>query len=497
MPSVTYLDTDGERWSFGNRERSADAVIFYDASANRLVIAAPGCVNCVAGGIGFDVGTTRVMALTSGGGLIFNECSADVDFRWESNGETHMLFIDGGNDQVMVGGAAGGDTTHRFFAVSDVAGVSGAPFGVYWKSGSPAACDEIVQGWFADEAGSNTTQEYGRLTLKMLDVACGAEDAHWALDTMVGGTLVNDLLKIGVLTADAQAEAVFNDDGDDFDFRVESDCNPNLIASCGALDSMGLGSAPVTGAFLAIIGSAQTRNVVTGVGTMVHYPADIHTCGLGSASIAEVADVFMGIKTYNGGAAMTYTQLSTLHLDGPPVANTCVTGTTIATLLIKAGSLQLGLVGGVAPTLDFQGSSACVTKFAAGTDPMNITYTLPADASISTGEQLASTCAGVLSWATASSLRERKDIAGISCKDLAYENIMGALVYDYRYKEEWFHKTLGSTKPDPFTGVVAEEAPWAMQGTHNCQFSGINAFGQLTLAFQVLAEKVQLLEAEA
>jgi len=36
-------------------------------------------------------------------GAIFNEASADVDFRVESNGNDHMLFVDGGNDHVMIG----------------------------------------------------------------------------------------------------------------------------------------------------------------------------------------------------------------------------------------------------------------------------------------------------------------------------------------------------------------------------------------------------------
>ena len=34
-------------------------------------------------------------ALTQDGGAVFNEASADVDFRVESNGQTHALFVDG------------------------------------------------------------------------------------------------------------------------------------------------------------------------------------------------------------------------------------------------------------------------------------------------------------------------------------------------------------------------------------------------------------------
>ena len=35
-------------------------------------------------------------------GAVFNEGSADIDFRVESNGQTHMLFVDGGNDRVGI-----------------------------------------------------------------------------------------------------------------------------------------------------------------------------------------------------------------------------------------------------------------------------------------------------------------------------------------------------------------------------------------------------------
>ena len=45
-------------------------------------------------------------ALTQDGGVVFNEDSADVDFRVESNGNTHRLFLDGGNDRILLGTTA-------------------------------------------------------------------------------------------------------------------------------------------------------------------------------------------------------------------------------------------------------------------------------------------------------------------------------------------------------------------------------------------------------
>ena len=40
------------------------------------------------------------------GAVTINESSADVDFRVESNGDTHRLFIDGGNDRLLIGTTA-------------------------------------------------------------------------------------------------------------------------------------------------------------------------------------------------------------------------------------------------------------------------------------------------------------------------------------------------------------------------------------------------------
>jgi hypothetical protein len=37
------------------------------------------------------------------GGIIFNESSNDINFRVESNNDTHALFIDGGKDSVSIG----------------------------------------------------------------------------------------------------------------------------------------------------------------------------------------------------------------------------------------------------------------------------------------------------------------------------------------------------------------------------------------------------------
>ena len=62
-----------------------------EAAAAKMKLTSAGVLEVLSGGIDVE------------GGAVFNEDSADQDFRVESNGNTHMLFVDGGNDRVGIG----------------------------------------------------------------------------------------------------------------------------------------------------------------------------------------------------------------------------------------------------------------------------------------------------------------------------------------------------------------------------------------------------------
>ena len=58
------------------------------------------------------------LQLDAGTGITFNQDSADLDFRVEGNGNTHLLFCQGGNDTVEIGkdNTTFGNAGHEFYA---------------------------------------------------------------------------------------------------------------------------------------------------------------------------------------------------------------------------------------------------------------------------------------------------------------------------------------------------------------------------------------------
>jgi len=76
--------------------------------------------------VGFATGGAERLKLGNGE-AVFNDISADTDFRVESNGNTHMLFVDAGNDRVGIGASAPDQTLH---IVGNYKGVNSSGQGV-------------------------------------------------------------------------------------------------------------------------------------------------------------------------------------------------------------------------------------------------------------------------------------------------------------------------------------------------------------------------------
>ena len=205
------------------------------------------------------------------GAIVFNEASADLDFRVESNGNTNMLFVDGGNDKVGIGLA---DPTGTFHVKTNNAGTTmyiedshagngdGPELYLYRNSSSPANADDIGIMKFLGKNDAGQDVIYGQVKSIITDVADGQEDGKIEFYHMLNGSLAPSLQ----LTT---AGVVINESSNDIDFRVESDGNTNMLFVNGGDNAVGIGT-NVTNSRKLVIGTGGAKT-----STSTHYPMNI------------------------------------------------------------------------------------------------------------------------------------------------------------------------------------------------------------------------------
>jgi hypothetical protein len=152
----------------------------------------------------------------SSSGVIINEDSADADFRVESNSNTHMLFVDGGNNAVGIGTNVAGNSTLEVRSTG-------------------------VDGTFANAIGfqySGNSNEANTISTSVSSAA-GGSGFKFNVSDGGGSSGKTSVLKI------TRADMVVNDDSNDIDFRVESASNTHALFVDAGSDLVIMGSSAV------------------------------------------------------------------------------------------------------------------------------------------------------------------------------------------------------------------------------------------------------------
>ena len=205
-------------------------------------------------------------ALTQDGGAVFNEASADVDFRVESNGNQHMLFIDGGNDHVNIGTATDygglvniettGNDINLLLASTDTDASSGPILNLYRQSTSSAADGDAIgkiDVMAYNDANQNIT--YGQIAGLISDASDGSEDGQLQINIMSSASSQSFVDFIG------STGTVFNEGSvSNLDFRVETDARSHGFFVDASTDNAGFMVAPVTDSLSSfnLVGFGQT-----------------------------------------------------------------------------------------------------------------------------------------------------------------------------------------------------------------------------------------------
>jgi hypothetical protein len=138
--------------------------------------------------------------------VTINDDSYDADFRVESNGQTHMLFVDAGNDGVGIGTSAVDHPLEVLTTANDK--------GIVLKDSDNDLV--IIQ---------RENEQFGRI--RLLDATSSR------IDISARGDQGFKTLSV---------PAVFNEDGGDNDFRVESDGNTHMLFVDASSSEVGIGT---------------------------------------------------------------------------------------------------------------------------------------------------------------------------------------------------------------------------------------------------------------
>jgi len=193
-----------------------------------------------------NAGTLRERLALNSNATVFNEDSVDVDFRVESNGQTHMLFVDGGSDHVNIagGGTDGGGVLNVFSADNtttlsligtDTDASAGPILSLERSNNSAADSDDIGKIILKAQNDANQTVEYGIIRGDITDASDGTEDGVIKVEAITAGTNT-EIARFG-----DGVGVVFNETSADIDFRVEGNGDTHLIFADAGDDDVYIG----------------------------------------------------------------------------------------------------------------------------------------------------------------------------------------------------------------------------------------------------------------
>ena len=176
-----------------------------------------------------NAGNLETVMLLGRDEIVFNEGSNDTNFRIESDDQTHMFFIDAGNNRINInssddeGGIVNIITTDNspnlVLACRDTDASTGPVLTLDRDiSISEVAANDLI-GEIRFSSGSN---QYAEIQTKVLDATVGSKDGEMNISIESNDTM-SSALRLGA------TEAVFNDDSQNIDFRIEADSQENMF----------------------------------------------------------------------------------------------------------------------------------------------------------------------------------------------------------------------------------------------------------------------------
>lgn len=230
--NMLYVDGANDRVAIGTNTQSA--VLTIESAGNGYATGSialkasgssdTGFITNAGGNIYFSHDGTNDDVVLKSGETIFNETSLDKDFRVESDGNTHMLFVDAGQNAVGIN-----DSSPSGVRLT-VLGVDSAAVG--WG-------DTSKRGFLSFDGSGNPIVRAGS-----------------GLGLKIQSNSTRDVATFGA------SETVFNEPGNNQDFRVEGDNDPNLLFIDASADTVNIGNTTDFGGILNVNGGLNSKQAV-------------------------------------------------------------------------------------------------------------------------------------------------------------------------------------------------------------------------------------------
>ena len=229
--ALKFNNTQGNasaEWGFRSHGTNGESLAFYDVAANEQYLA-------------FSNSGTE--------GVVFNQDSLDIDFRVESNGLSHMLFVDASVDRIGIGTSSPDhslDVDYAFAGATVDCRVSNS------DNSNSASGARII----STVGGSSSGDP--RLVVGIT----GVQEYCLGIDNSDGDTLKlnngsSPSTGTNFMSVVGNSTVVFNDGSADVDFRVESNANSHMLFVDGGNNVVNIGTGTAPHATLTVANSAD------------------------------------------------------------------------------------------------------------------------------------------------------------------------------------------------------------------------------------------------
>lgn len=216
----------------------------------------------------------------------------------------------------------------------------------------------------------------------------------------------------------------------------------------------------------------------------------------GSTGFDPAADITFEVAATPGASADMPGRI--VFRTSPDGSQTPAARFTVLSGATTVAQARLGTAGVSTGGLLFEGATSGTVTLTVAAAAGTWTMELPAAVG-GAGQQLTDAGGnGVTSWAAAS-LGEWKNDLGILDPEEALAAVVSAPTHIFTYNKDVMPAGQSDGNGKRFTGIFAEEAPWAMYGERDgyrsgIAFSDINAFGYARAAIEALNNKIERLE---